>query len=137
MTASNLEAAVWQEQDATVPVSGVEIACRITMPHRTPRGAILLIPGSLYSDVDGNYPSMNMRPHAYADLAWQLGQRGFVVPRMAKIGPGTGSRTIDADAARRHIDFPTRVDVALAGLALLRRTVSAQPVIIARIAREP
>jgi hypothetical protein len=131
MTASNLKAAATQERDATITVSGVEIACRFTMPKGTANGAVLLVPGSLYSDVDGNYPSMNMRPHAYADLARQLGERGFVVLRMAKIGPGTGSRTIDADAARRHIDFLTRVDVAGAGLDLLRRTVPTRPVIVA------
>ena len=131
MTASNVEAAAPQERDATVTVSGVEIACRFTMPHGTARGAVLLVPGSLYSDVDGNYPSMNMRPHAYADLARQLGERGFVVLRMAKIGPGTGSRTIDAEAAQRHIDFLTRIDVARAGLELLRRTVATRPVIVA------
>lgn len=131
MTASNLKAAVPQERDATVTVSGVEIACRFTIPKGTPRGTVLLVPGSLYSDVDGNYPSMNMRPHAYADLAWQLAAHGFAVLRMAKIGPGTGSRTIDADAALRHIDFLTRVDVAAAGLDLLRRTVPARPVFVA------
>jgi hypothetical protein len=131
MTASNLKAAAPQERDATITVSGVEIACRFTMPQSTANGAVLLVPGSLYSDVDGNYPSMNMRPHAYADLAQQLGERGFAVLRMAKIGPGTGSRTIDADAARRHIDFLTRVDVARAGLDLLRRTVPTRPVIVA------
>jgi hypothetical protein len=131
MTASNLEAAVPDERDATVTVSGVEIACRFTVPPDPARGAVLLLPGSLYSDVDGNYPTMNMRPHAYADLARQLGERGFAVLRMAKIGPGTGSRTIDADTARRHIDFRTRVDVAHAGLNLLRQTVPARPLIVA------
>ncbi|WP_324699813.1 MULTISPECIES: alpha/beta hydrolase [Novosphingobium] len=131
MTGSNLQAAAPQERDATVTVSGVEIAGRFTMPQGTAHGAVLLLPGSLYSDVDGNYPSMNVRPHAYADLARQLGERGFVVLRMAKIGPGTGSRTIDAEAARRHIDFLTRVEVAQAGLDLLRRTVQTRPVIVA------
>lgn len=83
ITVSNLEAAVPQERDAIVTLSGVEIACRFTMPQGAARGAVLLLPGSLYSDVDGNYPSMNLRPHAYADLARQLGERGFAVLRMA------------------------------------------------------
>ncbi|MHC1479354.1 alpha/beta hydrolase [Frateuria aurantia] len=131
MTASNIEAAVLQERDVRVIVSGIEIACRFTMPHGTARGAVLLVPGSLYSDVDGNYPSMNIRPHAYADLAQQLGARGFAVLRMAKIGPGTGSRTIDAEAARRHVDFLTRVEVARAGLELLGRTIPTRPIIVA------
>jgi pimeloyl-ACP methyl ester carboxylesterase len=125
------EAIPSREHDATVTVAGVEIACRLTAPVGSARGAVLLVPGSLYSDVDGNYPSMNWRPHAYADLARQLGERGFFVLRMAKIGPGTGSRTIAADVARRHLDFLTRVDVASAGLASLRHAVSDRPVIVA------
>ena len=131
MIAGNLEAAVPQERDVVVTVSGVEIACRLTLPQGFPRGAVLLVPGSLYSDVDGNYPSMNIRPHAYADLARQLATHGLTVLRMAKIGAGTGSRTIDANAARRHIEFLTRVEVAAAGLDLLRRTVPARPVVVA------
>lgn len=131
MTATRLTAAVPGERDATVTVSGVEIACRLTFPQGAARGAVLILPGSLYSDVDGNYPSMNLRPHAYADLAQQLGERGFVVLRMAKIGPGTGSRTIDADAAQRHIDFLARVEVAQAGLDLLKRNAPARPVVVA------
>jgi uncharacterized protein len=101
------------------------------MPQGPARGAMLLVPGSLYSDVEGNCPSINMRLHAYADLARQLGERGFAVLRMAKIGPGTGSYTIDANAARRHIDFMTRVDVAQACLSLLRQTVLTRPLTVA------
>jgi pimeloyl-ACP methyl ester carboxylesterase len=119
------------ERGAHVTVEGVEIICRLTIPEGAARGAVLLLPGSLYSDVDGNYPAMNMRPHTYADLAAQLGARGFVVLRMAKIGPGTGSRTVDAAKALRHADFRVRVDVAAAALALLRETSSARPVIVA------
>jgi alpha-beta hydrolase superfamily lysophospholipase len=127
----NAGAAALHEEDATVNVAGVEIACRLTLPGGTPEGVVLLLPGSLYSDVDGNYPSMNLRPHAYADLAKQLGERGFAVLRMAKIGPGTGSRTVDAIQAAAHAEFSTRVAVASAGLALLRRTVAQRPVIVA------
>lgn len=131
MMPSTLHAARYQESDATITVHGVEIPCRLTRPSRTARGAVLLIPGSLYSDVDGNYPSMNMKPHAYADLAQQLSTRGFAVLRMAKIGPGTGSRTIDPIAAKRHVAFTTRVEVAAAGLALLRKSAAAGPMIVA------
>lgn len=119
------------EQDATVTVSGVEIACRINLPEGTPLARLLLLPGSLYSDVDGNYPSMGMNPHAYADLARQLAARGFAVVRMAKIGPGTGSQTIDAEAASAHGDFRMRVAVAEAGLDLLLRSADQGPVIVA------
>lgn len=123
--------AMFHEEDATVTVAGVEIACRLTLPGGTPEGAVLLLPGSLYSDVDGNYPSMNLKPHAYADLAKQLGEHGFAVLRMAKIGPGTGSRTVDAGQAAVHAEFSTRVTVASAGLALLRQRVMRRPVIVA------
>ncbi|PXW79098.1 alpha/beta hydrolase family protein [Blastomonas natatoria] len=119
------------EEDATVTVSGVEIACRISLPAGPALARLLLLPGSLYSDVDGNYPSMNMRPHAYADLARQMASRGFAVVRMAKIGPGTGSRTIDAEAAAAHGDFRMRVAVAEAGLDLLLRSADQGPVIVA------
>ena len=85
----------FSERDMRVTVAGVEIACRLTIPQDARAGAILLLPGSLYSDVDGDYPAMNMHPHTYADLADKLGGRGFVVLRMAKIGPGTGSKTVD------------------------------------------
>lgn len=124
-------AAPLRERDDSVTVAGVEIACRLTLPAGTPQGAVLLLPGSLFSDVDGNYPAMNIKPHLYADLAAQLGERGFAVLRMAKIGPGTGSRTVDPRAAARHADFATRTDVAAAGLALLRKAAPAHPVIVA------
>ena len=103
-----------KETNGSVIVHGVEVPYRITMPEH-PRGAILLIPGSLGSDVDGNYPTMGLAPHAYADLAQQLGARGYAVLRMAKVGLGTGSRTIDPAEAARHGEFRTRVEVAEAG----------------------
>jgi len=120
-----------QEQDVSVTVAGVRIACRFSPSESEAAGAVLIVPGSLFSDVDGNYPTMNMRPHAYADLARHLSARGFAVLRMAKIGPGTGSQTVDAGLAAAHVDFLTRVEVASAGLALLRGSVGARPVIVA------
>ena len=119
------------ENDTLVTVSGVEIACRLRFADGAPKGAVLILPGSLYSDVDGDYPAMNLRPHAYADLARQLAARGFASLRMAKIGPGTGSRVIDAEAAQKHRDFAMRVVVAEAGLNLLQRSVTASPLLVA------
>lgn len=120
-----------QEQDVSVTVAGVKIPCRYTPSAGDAAGAVLIVPGSLFSDVDGNYPTMNMRPHAYADLARHLGARGFAVLRMAKIDPGTGSQTINPMLAASHVDFLTRVAVAAAGLALVRASVGARPVIVA------
>lgn len=124
-------AAELREEEADVVVHGVEVKGRITHPAQAARGALLLLPGSLYSDVDGNYPSMNLWPHVYADLARQLAQRGVVVMRMAKIGPGTGSRTLDAAQAVRHLDFAARIDVAAAGLACLRQSTDRRPCVVA------
>jgi pimeloyl-ACP methyl ester carboxylesterase len=119
------------EENLALTVRGVEIPCRISRPAARPRGALLLLPGSLFSDIDGNYPSMNMRPHAYADMAGQLARLGILVMRMAKIGPGTGSRTIDAAAAAAHADFGTRVEVAAEALARLAALRTPGPLIVA------
>lgn len=118
------------EEDAFLTVAGVDIPCRVTRPDGDARGAILLLPGSLYSDVDGNYPQMNIRPHAYADLARQLGGEGYVVLRIAKIGPGTGSMVVDAAAATAHGDFRTRVTVAAAALRKLESYTEARPRVV-------
>lgn len=109
-----------RQEDTSVTVQGVEIPCRITLPTASGAGAILLLPGSLFCDVDGNFPAMNLHPHVYADIAAQLGALGFTVLRMAKIGPGTGARTTDPAAAAAHLQFRTRVEVARAALGRLQ-----------------
>ncbi len=118
-------------QDTNVAVSGVEIACRLCVPPAPLRGAVLILPGSLYSDADGDFPAMNLKPHAYRDLAEQLAAQGLASLRMAKIGPGTGSRVTEPVAARRHGAFHTRVDVAAEGLNVLRRAAPACPMVVA------
>lgn len=119
------------EEDLAIVVRGVEIPCRISRPAGPPRGAVLLLPGSLFSDVDGNYPTMNLRPHVYADLAGQLAGLDMVVLRMAKIGPGTGSRTVDPAAAAAHADFLVRVEVADAALERLAALGTPGPLVVA------
>lgn len=112
-----------RETDATLTVRGVKIVGRLTQPAAPAKAAMLLLPGSLYVDVDGNFPSWNMFPNVYRDLATQLAARGIAVMRQAKIGPGTGSETIDLEAAKAHRVFETRVEVASAALDHLRRAV--------------
>ena len=119
------------ERNTDVIVSGVSIPCRLSLPAGQANGAVLIIPGSLYSDVDGNYPSINFHPHAYADLAKQLYARGFAVLRMAKIGPGTGSQITNLMLAGAHVEFSSRATVAAAGLTLLREACGARPLIVA------
>jgi alpha-beta hydrolase superfamily lysophospholipase len=121
----------WVESDAPITVAGVEIASRLTLPAAAPRGAILLIPGSLFVDADGNIPAMGMMPNTTCDLARRLASLGFASLRMAKVGPGTGSRTVDEAAAVRHADFATRVEAAEAGLRAMRTKVPGGPAVVA------
>jgi hypothetical protein len=111
------------ETDATLTVMGVSIPGRLTRAEGRARAAVLLLPGSLYADVDGNYPMWNARPHTNRDIAEQLAERGIAVLRQAKIGPGTGSQTIDAEAAKAHQHFRARVTVADEALKHLARQV--------------
>lgn len=112
-----------QEIDASLVVDGVRIPGRICIPAGAPVGAALLVPGSLFSDVEGDYPAWNIHPHVYRDLAHQLAAQGIASMRQAKIGPGTGAETVDAAAAAAHRRFVERVVVCRAALARLRAAV--------------
>jgi len=109
------------ETPLTLEVDGLRFPARLTVPAAgDPASAILLIPGSLFVDVDGDYPSWNVHPHMYADLARQLAARGHAVLRYAKPGPGTGTETVDPERAQAHLHFAERVVVARAALKALR-----------------
>src|SRR5436309_14102254 len=111
----------YTETPLTLEVDGLRFPAVLTAPAAgDPVSAILLVPGSLFSDVDGDYPSWNLRPHIYADLARQLAARGHAVLRYAKPGPGTGTETVDAERAQAHIHFADRVVVARVALKALR-----------------
>ncbi|HEY3568138.1 MAG TPA: alpha/beta hydrolase [Thermoanaerobaculia bacterium] len=109
------------ETPLTLEVDGLRFPARLTVPAAgDPVAAIVLIPGSLFIDVDGDLPSFNLHPHMYADLARQLAARGHAVLRYAKPGPGTGTETADAERAQAHLHFAERVVVARAALKALR-----------------
>jgi dienelactone hydrolase len=109
------------ETPLTLEVDGLRIPAMLTVPAGSdPVSAILLVPGSLFSDVDGDYPSWNIHPHMYADLARQLAARGHAVLRYAKPGPGTGTVAVDPERAKVHFHFAERVVVARAALAAFR-----------------
>jgi alpha-beta hydrolase superfamily lysophospholipase len=109
----------------TLEVDGVRIPAVLTLPaNADPVSAVLLLPGSLFIDVDGNYPTWGVRPNLYAELARQLAARGHAVLRHAKTGPGTGSEVIDpvrAAEAFRH--FSQRVVISRAALRALRESL--------------
>jgi alpha-beta hydrolase superfamily lysophospholipase len=109
------------ETQLTLEVDGLRFPARLTVPAAgDPFSAIVLIPGSLFIDVDGDLPSWNLHPHTYADLARQLAVRGHAVLRYAKPGPGTGTETIDPERSQAHLHFAERVVVARAALKALR-----------------
>jgi len=119
------------ETDATLEVDGVRIPGRIARPDGAARAAVLLLPGSLFSDVDGDYPTWNAHPHTLRDLAHQFAARGIASMRQAKIGPGTGSETVDAEKAKAHQRFVSRVVVARAALEHLRAEAPDVPIFVA------
>jgi uncharacterized protein len=109
------------EAPLTLEVDGLRFPAKLTVPAAgDPVAAIVLIPGSLFCDVDGDFPSWNLHPHMYADLARQLAARGHAVLRYAKPGPGTGTETVDPERAQAHLHFAERVVVARAALKALR-----------------
>lgn len=119
------------EQDATLTVDGVRIPGRIARPAGVARASVLILPGSLFADADGDFPAWNVRPHVYRDLAHQLAALGVSSMRQAKIGPGTGSETVDAALSAAHQHFAERVVVARAAAAHLRETAPGAPLFVA------
>ena len=125
MTSTRLNSGACQERRLTLAVSGWEIPAALTLPASgAPASAILLIPGSLFSDVNGDYPAWNLRPHVYAHLARQLSTRGHAVYRYAKMGPGTGSVAVNQAESERVKSWPGRVVVARAALAAMRAALA-------------
>jgi alpha-beta hydrolase superfamily lysophospholipase len=114
----------------TLDVSGWSIPAALTLPPSANRddalpSAILLVPGSLFSDVNGDYPSWNSFPHVYGHLARQLSAKGHAVYRFAKLGPGTGSTPIDQELSAKVRNWEGRLVIATAALdAMIRELES-------------
>jgi uncharacterized protein len=125
-------AAAYAEEMLGLEAYGMRFPAALTVPRDgSPASAIVMVPGSLYMDVDGNLPFMGARPHAYADLARQLASLGHAVLRYAKPGPGTGTEVVDSVAARHQQHFTARADVARAAVDLLVSRVPSVPVVLA------
>jgi alpha-beta hydrolase superfamily lysophospholipase len=115
--------------DLTLSVHGYDIPAALEMPNGAPTGAVLLIPGSLFSNVDGDYPSWNMFPRVYAYLAEQMAERGLIVYRFAKNGPGTGTvETANAKPDLIRNKWSGRATVAHAALAHFRAELAARKI---------
>jgi uncharacterized protein len=121
--------APYSEHLSSLGVSGWEIPTALTLPasrEQDVESAILLIPGSLFSDVNGDYPTWNSFPHVYAHLAHQLAALGHAVFRFAKLGPGTGSVPVDAELAATIKSWEGRLIIASAMLDAMRRALDEQ-----------
>jgi alpha-beta hydrolase superfamily lysophospholipase len=110
----------------TLEAGGYAIPAALTLPEGAPTGSVLLIPGSLFINVDGDFPSWNVYPRVYAWLAEQLSERGLAVLRFAKIGPGTGSELVDAEGAKQITNWRRRMVIANAALDRLRAELAAR-----------
>jgi alpha-beta hydrolase superfamily lysophospholipase len=120
------------ERSLWLEAVGHRIPAAVTMPPEgRPLGAVVIVPGSLYLDVDGNMPMFGAYPHAYADLARQLATRGCAALRYAKRGPQTGSEIVDAGAAATARTFRSRVEVLAAAAGELRALAPGIPVVLA------
>lgn len=133
MTSHGQARGSYTEEALFLETVGQRIPAVLTRPAQgDPRGGVVLVPGSLFLDVDGNLPMMNARPHVYADLGRQLAARGMAVLRYAKRGPGTGSEVVDADVAAKNRTFQSRVLVLESALEVLRdRAPGNVPVVVA------
>jgi hypothetical protein len=114
----------YREERFIFEAEGYQIPAALTLPaEREVRWGIVLIPGSMGNDVDGNYPEMHMNPHMYADLAQQLAIQGHAVLRYAKNGSGTGVVVVDEEAAKAHRLFPRQQYIATTAISKLREMV--------------
>jgi uncharacterized protein len=127
------DTASYIDHACTLATAGWEIPAALTLPARYTAGtrlpgAILLVPGSLFSDVNGDYPSWNSFPHVQAHLAHQLSARGHAVYRFAKLGPGTGSVAVDPVLTATVRTWDGRRVIAAAALDAMRRELASRGV---------
>ena len=121
----------------TLEPPGWSIPAALTLPAAwTPPSvlpsAILLVPGSLFSDVNGDYPAWNSFPHVYAHLARQLSAKGHAVYRFAKLGPGTGSAPTHPDLAATLRNWDGRLAIAAAALESMKGELDQRGARVAR-----
>lgn len=131
---STQNAGLVDETALTLRVSGYDIPAMLSLPASgVPIGGVLLVPGSLFSDVNGDYPAWNVFPRVSAYLAQQMAERGLAVYRFAKLGPGTGSEVTDPEAAATIRDWAGRMTIARAALDAFRAALAERNVAVPRL----
>jgi uncharacterized protein len=125
----------YSEHPSSLRVSGWDIPTSLSLPAdgAEASSAVLLIPGSLFSDVNGDYPTWNSFPHVYAHLAHQLSARGHAVFRFAKLGPGTGSTSFDTSLGATLRTWEGRLVIASAMLDAMLSALDERSVRVRRI----
>jgi pimeloyl-ACP methyl ester carboxylesterase len=114
----------YREERLLLETEGTQFPAALTLPEEQEvRWSIVIVPGSLANDVDGNYPSASMNPHMYADLGRQLAQRGHAVLRYAKLGPDAGAVVVDEKKAAEHRIFPRQQYIAAEACKKIRELV--------------
>ena len=114
-----------REEEMTFDVDGVRIPAVLSKPEQgRVTWSILIIPGSFYNDVDGNYlrkdgNPFEARPHVYADLAHQLSALGHAVLRYAR----AGTTVLDYQTAAAHRRFAERAVIAAQAFQKMRELV--------------
>lgn len=131
-------AATVREELLTLQVQGWAIPAALTLPRDSGAdaplaSAILLVSGSLFADVNGDFPTWNAFPHVYCHLARQLSARGHAVYRFAKLGPGTGSVAVEPVLAPTVQNWNGRLVIARAALTDLMRVLSARGIAAPRV----
>jgi pimeloyl-ACP methyl ester carboxylesterase len=125
------------EHPCTLDVPGWSIPAMLSLPGnyvpgKTLPSAILLVPGSLFSDVNGDFPAWNSYPHVYAHLAHRLSALGHAVYRYAKLGPGTGSVEVPSDSPIGRT-WEGRHQITAAAFAAMRRELAEREIVVERL----
>ncbi len=121
------------ELSLTLNIPGYAVPAMLSLPAGEPVGAVLFVPGSLYADVNGDYPAWNAFPHSTGYLARQMARRGLVVYRFAKLGPGTGSEVTDPDAAVGIRTWAGRMTIARLALAAFRAALAERGIAVPKL----
>lgn len=117
----------------TLSVPGYDVPAALTLPDGPVAGAVLLVPGSLFSDVDGNFPTWNSFPRVYGHLAEGLATRGLAALRFAKLGPGSGSVQTDPVQGVESRTWAGRMRTARLALEFMRKELASRGITPPRI----
>jgi pimeloyl-ACP methyl ester carboxylesterase len=115
-----------KEKRLELEFGGIRLPAILTLPpvKTAPKWGMVIVPGSFYNDLDGNYRKedgnpFEVRPHMYSDLARQLAEEGIAVLRYAR----AGKKIIDPSRAATSASFAGRVDEVAQACRILRHAV--------------